>query len=308
MAADFVALHEPLVEWVFEQTSQNPAEEYVSITAFGELHDLTEQQCHRLLQACKAGGLVDDRFATLGDPAANLTPRGLQWVQGRLRRRADPVKRAVAARKGLLMWLWHQKHEGVTSPAVEGVLRSPLSLFEGERLAPGEIDRAGATLRSKGLITGTMTGQTEGPVLADITSEGQDCVEQYDGDISAYERRNAGGNTTWNIERNSGNIASNSSGVTQNAVTQSEFDPAKILAAVSLLQQLAPSLTPDADEQEELCSQAGDLQAAANDPASDRGTLQRLGGRVIATLRRLVHSPDVQRLAIDAVEQGIQSL
>ncbi|THA28442.1 hypothetical protein E6R18_28240 [Streptomyces sp. A1277] len=308
MAADFVALHEPLVEWVFEQTSGNPTEEYVSITAFGELHGLTEQQSYQLLQTCKAWSLLDDRYVTFDEPAANLTPLGLQWVQERLRRRADPMKRAVAARQGLLKWLWHQKHEGITSPEVEGVLGSPFSLFEGERLTLREVDRAGATLRSKGLIAGTMTGQTEGPVLADITAEGQDCVEQYEGDISAYERRNATGNTTFNIEQNSGNIASNSSRVTQNAVTRNGFDPEKILEAVSLLQQLAPSLTPDADEQEELRAQAGDLQAAASDPASDRGTLRRLSEGLVTTLRRLAHSPGVQRLAIDAVERGVQSL
>ncbi|WP_405649858.1 hypothetical protein OG581_01500 [Streptomyces sp. NBC_01386] len=41
MAIDFVALHEPLVEWVHEQTAAD-ATEYVTITAFGELHGLDE--------------------------------------------------------------------------------------------------------------------------------------------------------------------------------------------------------------------------------------------------------------------------
>ncbi|MER7967650.1 hypothetical protein ABTX35_01300 [Streptomyces sp. NPDC096080] len=307
MAIDFVALHEPLVEWVFDQTSQDAAE-YVSITPFGELHNLTEEQSHRLLQTCKEWGLLSDHYATFGDPAANLTSRGLQWVQERRRRRADPQKRSATARKGLLIWMWEQKNEGVGHPLVEGVLRSPHSLHEGERLAPQEIDRASAYLKAKGLITGSGTGQSDGPVRAEITTEGMDCVEHYSGDISAYERRNAGGNTTWNIQQNSGNIANNSSGVTQNAVTQAEFDPAKILEAVSFLQQLTPALTPDAREQEELRSQVGDLHTAATDPAPDRGTVRRLADRLVSTLRSLVHSPDVQRLALDAVERGIQNM
>ncbi|MEV5010911.1 hypothetical protein [Streptomyces sp. NPDC055692] len=168
MAIDFVALHEPLVEWVHEQTAAD-ATEYVTITAFGELHGLDEEQSFRLLLTCKGWGLLSDRYATMGDPAANLTPRGLQWVQERQRRRADPRARSAAARKGLLTWLWEQKNDGVGYPSVESVLQSPHSLFEGERLTPDEIDRAGAYLLSKALITGIKTGQTEGPVRAEIT-------------------------------------------------------------------------------------------------------------------------------------------
>lgn len=56
------------------------------------------------------------------------------------------------------------------------------------------------------------------------------------------------GNVTFHIQENSGNIAANSSAFTQNAATQTEVDPAKILAAVSLVQQMTPALTPDAGE------------------------------------------------------------
>jgi hypothetical protein len=107
-------------------------------------------------------------------------------------------------------------------PNVESVLQSPHSLFEGERLTPDEIDRAGAYLLSKALITGIRTGQTEGPVRAEITAEGQDCVEHFEGDVSAYERRNSSGNTTFNIGENAGNIAANSRDFTMNATTNKD--------------------------------------------------------------------------------------
>ncbi|MET9765055.1 hypothetical protein ABZ016_39360 [Streptomyces sp. NPDC006372] len=76
MAIDFAALHEPLVEWFHEQTAAE-ATNYVTITPFCELHGLNGHQVFQLLYACKAWGLLDDGYAAMDDPAANLTPQGL---------------------------------------------------------------------------------------------------------------------------------------------------------------------------------------------------------------------------------------
>ncbi|MGW5739645.1 MULTISPECIES: hypothetical protein [Streptomyces] len=86
MAIDFVALHEPLVEWVHEQTAAASAE-YVTITAFGEQHGLDEQQSFRLLQTCKDWGLLSDRQLPLcGQSSAQATGHlsgGVQAPAGR---------------------------------------------------------------------------------------------------------------------------------------------------------------------------------------------------------------------------------
>jgi hypothetical protein len=290
MAVDFVSLHEPLVEWVHEQTAAD-ATEYVSITAFGELHGLDEEQSFRLLLACKSWGLLSDRYATMGDPAANLTPRGLQWVQERQRRRADPRARSAAARKGLLIWLWEQKNDGVGYPVVESVLQSPHSLFEGERLTPEEIDRAGAYLLSKALITGISTGQTEGPVRAEITAEGQDCVEHFEGDVSAYERRNSSGNTTFNIGENTGNIAANSRDFTMNATTNKDgIDPAAVVMLARALRQAAPALELPEDDALEFTQLATRLETEAANGSPDPRRLQRWGGSIVGILNSPVVS------------------
>ncbi|MGC3003434.1 hypothetical protein ACPF8X_34940 [Streptomyces sp. G35A] len=290
MAVDFVSLHEPLVEWVHEQTAAD-ATEYVSITAFGELHGLDEEQSFRLLLTCKGWGLLSDRYATMGDPAANLTPRGLQWVQERQRRRADPRARSAAARKGLLTWLWEQKNDGVGYPVVESVLQSPHSLFEGERLTSDEIDRAGAYLLSKALITGIRTGQTEGPVRAEITAEGQDCVEHFEGDVSAYERRNSSGNTTFNIGENTGNIAANSRDFTMNATTSKDgIDPAAVVMLARALRQAAPALELPEDDALEFTQLATRLETEAANGSPDPGRLQRWGGSIVGILNSPVVS------------------
>ncbi|MEU3550627.1 hypothetical protein [Streptomyces longwoodensis] len=290
MTIDFVALHEPLVEWVYEQTAADSAE-YVTITAFGEQHGLDEQQSFRLLLTCKDWGLLSDRFAAMGDPAANLTPQGLQWVQERRRRRADPRARSATARKGLLTWLWEQKNDGVGYRIVEDVLQSPHSLHEGERLTPQEIDRASAYLLAKALITGTKTGQTEGPVWAEITAEGQDCVEHFDGDMSAYERRNSTGNTTFNIGENTGNIAANSREFTMNATTTKDgIDAAAVVMLARALRQAAPALELPEEDALEFAQLATRLETEAANGSPDPGRLQRWGGSIVGILNSPVVS------------------
>ncbi|MFI8348252.1 hypothetical protein [Streptomyces sp. NPDC085596] len=290
MAVDFVALHEPLVEWVHEQTVAASAE-YVTITAFGEQYGLDEQQCFRLLQTCKEWGLLTDLWAGLAEPTANLTPKGLQWVQERQCRRADPRERTATARKGLLTWLWEQKNGGVGYPIVKGVLQTPHSLHEGGRLTPEEIDRAGAYLLAKALITGKKTGQTEGPVRAEITAEGQDCVEHFDGDVSAYERRNSAGNTTFNIGENTGNIAANSRDFTMNATTHKDgIDPAAVVMLARALRQAAPALELPEEDGLEFIQLATRLENEAENGSPDPSRLQRWGGSIVGILNSPVVS------------------
>ncbi|MFI9490970.1 hypothetical protein ACIG8K_05310 [Streptomyces halstedii] len=85
MTIDFVALHEPLVEWVHEQTAADSAD-YVTITAFGEQHGLDEQQSFRLLLTCKDWGLLSERFQSGhrwgdgGEAATHEAPAPLREV------------------------------------------------------------------------------------------------------------------------------------------------------------------------------------------------------------------------------------
>ncbi|MEU6348357.1 hypothetical protein ABZ896_03420 [Streptomyces sp. NPDC047072] len=225
----------------------------------------------------------------------------------------DSVLHVSASRTALLTWLWHQKQRqdpAVPMPNVFDVLSDDdLAVDQGMRFTEDEIDRASAHLERHGLTKGAgVVDQMTGPVFAEITPAGEDCVENYNGDISAYIRRKDNGPVTFHITNNSGNIAANSTGFTQNAVTQTGFDPAQILAAATLIQQLAPALTSDPDEQQGLLTQVSDLQTAATTPEPDRGVVRRIANGVMSTIRGLAHSPDVQRLALEAVEQGIQSL
>jgi hypothetical protein len=280
---DFSALHEPLVEWVYNRARADPLDQ-VTITEFGEMHGLDERQTFRLLQYCKSRRLLDDHYATFDDPAANLTPRGLEWMEERKRRRADPAARAAAARQGLLVWLWHRKHEDVLLPAVADVLNDPLFLFEGERLTGRDIDRAAAYLSAKGLIKGDRNASSDGPVQAEITAEGEDCVDNYRGDIGAYERRNTGGNTTWNIGQNNGPIATHSRDFTLNATTNIGVDLAQVVMAARALGQAVPTLGLPEDDADEITQLATRMEEEATSTNPDLGRLQRWGAQAVAVL------------------------
>ncbi|MEU1223076.1 hypothetical protein [Streptomyces microflavus] len=252
----------------------------------------TCRQVHRVLQ--EAG-----REFTGGEPAPVPSP--------------DAVLHLRASRTALLMWLWHQKQQRSPSepmPNVMDVLSDDdLSVDQGVRFTEIEIDRASAYLEQYGLIRGGgRVDEMAGPVLAEITAVGEDCVEGYHGDVGAYIRRGDNGPVTFHIATNNGNIAANSTGVTQNAVAPAAFDPAQILATAGLIQQLTPALTPDAGEQQALLTQVTELQTAAEAPAPDRAVVRRIADGVFSTISGLAHSPDVQRLALEAVEQGIQDL
>jgi hypothetical protein len=207
MTENFAELHKTLVEWVYDHADERSLGE-LELAPFGVDHNLDQSGLFALLRYCKDRGLLDDKFSTIGSATANLTTEGSRWVEERRWARKDPRYRAAIARSGLLVWLWKQKHEGVHSPIVLEVLDAEESLLEGERLTLDEIDRAAEYLSRKGLIEGVKVEESRGPVRAETTPEGDDCVEHYGGDVSEYERRHdLGGGTVFNIGSNTGNIA-----------------------------------------------------------------------------------------------------
>jgi hypothetical protein len=281
VAVEFAKLLDPLVEWVYERAGENPLAD-VSILPFAYERGMAERQAYELLRYGESKSLLDGSQSTMGDARARLTSYGLEEMEERLRRRVSPAARSAAARRALLVWLWHRKHDGTDFPVIEEILESDDALFEGDRLTLTEMDRAAAYLDSKALIK---VGTREGPVRAEITSEGLDCVEHYDGDISAYERRNSSGHTTFNITENTGNIAANSRDFTMNAATNKDgIDPAAVVMLARALRQAAPALELPEDDASEFTQLATRLETEAADGSPDPERLRRWGGSIINIL------------------------
>ncbi|MEV0733400.1 hypothetical protein [Polymorphospora sp. NPDC050346] len=171
-----------------------------------------------LVKESEAYGLVEV-VLTFGRCIARILPPGRRLAAQYRQRLKDPRWRIPAARTSLLLWLYRQDLEGVEYPVTSDILRDDESLYLGERLTETEIDRAAGYLYEKGLIEGTTTGETRGPVRARLTAQGQECVERNDGDVVAYQRdqrRAATVNNIGTINNHGGALAVGSSGFTQN--------------------------------------------------------------------------------------------
>jgi len=274
-------LHEPFIEWVYDQTPRTGLGD-VDFREFSEAHGLDIDASFALLRQCKQRGFLDDRHSTLGGPIAELTGYGREWVRQRKERRSNRVLRIAAARNGLLRWLWERKQDGAHMPIVEDVLKSDESLFEGDRLTLPEIDRAAASLRSKGLISGVIVDQRLGPVRAETTDSGDRCVEEYGGDVSEYERQQRPGGTTYNIGGdNKGIIAPHGQNIQMAATFVEASKAAEIIKYVEQYRQAAPVLNLSADPSTELAQLTDELEQEASSSTPDAGRLrsrlQRVG-------------------------------
>jgi transcriptional regulator with XRE-family HTH domain len=286
----FGDLYEPFVEWVYDH-SDSPLGD-VEFGEFSEAYKLDGSNSFALLRYCKERGLLDDKFSTLGSPAANMTPAGIQWVEERKRRRADPALRIAAARKGLLIWLWKQKQAGVHFPITEKFLDFDDSAFEGDQLQADEADRASAYLAEKGLIGGVTVDQRRGPVRAETTSAGDDCVERYGGDVAEYERRDvqASGPVFHIHGDNTGNIAANSRDVTMNTKTVKGVNMSDLVIFARALRQATPMLGLPDEETGELVELANRIEQEAAGEAPDLNRLQRWGVNILGLLNSPVVS------------------
>ncbi len=287
---NFPALSELLVEWVYDHADSQSIGD-VSIHEFCVEHGLDSEGSWSFLRYSKGKGLVEDRHSTFGDPRANLTPAGTRWVESRRERRANPLLRARAAREALLKWLWACNNENIHMPSMKDFEASGEANFEGDPFSESEIDRASEYLYKNDLITGVMVDQCRGPVRAQITTQGEYCVEHHGGNVSDYEQqKKQGGGTVFNIQNNTGNIAANSRDFTMNATTNNGIQVSEIVMLARALRQAAPILELPEDDAEELVATADRIENEAGRDNPDASRLQRWGSTVIGILNSPVVS------------------
>jgi hypothetical protein len=294
-----------VMEAIFAQT-QDDATVFVALWDVREALDLTDDGMANAVDFLEGEGLITTLRTGTGQRTpmhAMITHQGVSWMEAQAEIERDPAVRVRAIRKALLVWLYQEKHQGTPmSPVAEMVTRDPAA----KSPLPGELDRAAAQLAAGGMISGMTVDQFQGPVRAEITSEGEECVENYGADTGAY-RVGSNGGSVFHIETNNGNIAASSNNVTQTVTSPGVFDPTQLLAFADLVRELAPSLAPNVNEREELLTETQRLRDSAAAPEPDRGRLQRIADGVLSLVRGLAHSPTVQRLALEAGEQAIQN-
>ncbi|MFC7535074.1 hypothetical protein [Actinoplanes sp. GCM10030250] len=111
---------------------------------------------------------------------------------------AEPAQRARACRAGLLRWFFEQRAERAHMPITDQFVKDDGATWEGARFVVAEVQEAAEYLSHKGLIKGVEVAQVRGPVRAEITTDGMDCVTDWAGDIAGYLRDQRGYGSTVN--------------------------------------------------------------------------------------------------------------
>ncbi|HEY2795074.1 MAG TPA: hypothetical protein VGJ28_22125, partial [Micromonosporaceae bacterium] len=218
--------------------------------------------------------------------AAMITDSGRMEVEALRTRRADPVRRNLAARDAAVRYLYAQPEHAAHS--IEPLRSGPLGLFEGDVLSSGEIDAALLYLKSKSMVAGVNVDV--GTVLRPrLTDRGIDCMEQFGGSVADYLRHGDGGSGSTTVNFNApvtgSNVAWNSRLVTQTATTTSTgMAGDEIAALIGAIMQALPVLGLDETEATRLRGQLevaeGELQSAEPDAGVVKSVLKRVLGKI----------------------------
>jgi hypothetical protein len=271
-----------LLDWVHQQ-AEGSVSTSVDIAPFAKYQGLEAVAALQLVRQGAGQGLLRDT-STMGGPAAFLTIAGVHDVQARQKRRMDPGLRAMAARQGLLRWFYEQHLAGVHMPITDRVLQTPSGAFEGALLTEAEIDRAAGYLADHGLIKGIMADQCKGPLRAEITTPGIDCIEQHGGNVSEYLRGSqiaAGTSINIGTLHNSGALAVGNQGDTTQTIAAGT-DPAAMAAFLQTMLRELPKVRLEPEREAAVRAELAEAEreASADSPESERvvGPLGRAVG------------------------------
>jgi hypothetical protein len=230
------------MDWLYDRSAFRPGEVFsvveflrdpLSFVVVADIDDRTEYLWRGTLRALNnEGSIMLSESMDFAGTSAMITDQGRTEVEARRareaaerqaqqRRRADPVLRRAAAVNGLLRWLYDQDTDATQRLHIDQVLTSEHAMFEGERLPEAMIRRAAQHLQDNELICGDSgVAEIEGPITAQITPLGQDCVESG-GNVADYLRRKTerAANITNFHGTVSGNVSWDSTHVTQTATT-----------------------------------------------------------------------------------------
>ncbi|MFG2058955.1 hypothetical protein ACGFI9_33525 [Micromonospora sp. NPDC048930] len=285
--AEAVAFRDQLMDWVYDKAN-GVSTESVPIMEFAESVGLDLDGAFTLLWYCRDEGLLSDQGTGMGNPCAVLTAYGIANVRERRRRRADPALRARACRSALLSWFYRQQIAQVHMPITGKFGQDDDSLWEGTRFSDVEIQHAAEYLSDKRLIKGVRVAQLRGPVRAEITTDGIDCVTDWESNVAEYLRDQRGYGPTINHgpvfhgNTQGGQWAWGNRDVAQHQeITQQvapEFQPLAEAVAAILKQLPAYGLNPQ--EQQDIEDAANEVLAEVQQDQPEPGKLRRLATAV----------------------------
>jgi hypothetical protein len=179
-----------LLDWVYGTTKGNTVPRLG--TFMDDTPDVDQDTLHGLVAALESRGLIQlNRGMGITASGAHLTAHGRTIVRQRQEPRSNVKERVAAAREALLDWFYEQKRVGTHFPITERLLDDPRGHFEGDPFTPHEVEHAAKHLSDRSLIKGAGNA---GLLRAEITTDGEDVVENYDGSLTgcAASQRSGG--------------------------------------------------------------------------------------------------------------------
>ena len=148
-----------------------------------------------------------------GLPTTWISEAGSGAVRALRERRLNRRQRAVACREALLDWGYDRPNWS----AVEDFAGDVRAHFEGHEFSQEEIWTAAADLMNMGFIEGPTVAELPAPIRFQLTVDGKKVVEDYDGSISKYERRDQMSSNVYHVTGNSGVVSvGDNNNITQN--------------------------------------------------------------------------------------------
>ncbi|RAO29999.1 hypothetical protein PSN13_05198 [Micromonospora saelicesensis] len=287
---DTVAMRDALLDWACDQAGGDTLG-VVPVTPFATQHGLDLDAGFTLVDVCEASGMAKST-STFGNPSIILTPEGLAHVQERRRRQADPALRAAAARSGLLRWMYRQHIAREHMPLPSRFVSDPGAVFEGSAFTENEIELAAEYLAKRNLIKGPGAFGHRGPLRADITPDGMDCVVDWSANVSAYLRRQESTGSTYNgpVFNNStadgAQIAWNNHSVIQNNNRIEHVAPGYEALAEALTEvlQQAPAMGLSQEDREDVDAASNEILAEIVRDEPRPGPIRRAAAALRALL------------------------
>ncbi|WUH98732.1 hypothetical protein OHR68_35310 [Spirillospora sp. NBC_00431] len=218
-----------------------------------------------------------------------LTDQGIRNAAERAARRRSSPRRRAACRRGILLWL--DECTDANSPQLERILTTPWGTFEGDLFSVEEISQACQHLAGRGLITERPLG---------LTSNGIDCVENFDASVADYLATRKGAPVTIN---NFNNISGGLFAIGNRDVQQHQTNgvaAADVIAFATALRSVIPDL--DDERASAVSAVADQIEEEANRDDPDQTWLLRLAERG----RRLLQGAEGIAAVAGVVEQGNQ--
>ncbi|WP_308120870.1 hypothetical protein [Paractinoplanes bogorensis] len=270
-----------MLEFVYDESGGGTSAS-VPIAPYAAILGLDIQGAYTIAWACTDAGLALST-SSLSDPRLRMTPAGLERVLDRKRRRSDPAQRSAACRTELLRWFYRQQLDGVHLPVTGEFADTIDAFYEGTKFTDMEIQLAAEYLTHKSLIAGVAVAEMRGPVRAEITHKGIDCVTESSGDVSVFlrDQRGSGPQHTYHgpyIQGDAPNaqMAWNSSNFSQkqdSSPTTPGFEP--LAEALADLIRSLPMLGLSDTDRQDVIDAADEVAAEVVRDQPNQGRLRR---------------------------------